>query len=267
MLTVNIIPKTHCYFNIILIQELLWSIICSIPSSTCSEGEVLVGAPHHPNWLFFVRPSVTQANFPRVLAYINIHLISFYFSLRRDIINHRDILLISFFTNNVCSFIMNIYSNASHSALKYLKDTEVNINNSLIMTGDFNIRDRLWDPSFRHHSSISDVLFILADLFNLDLSLSTNPVPTRYSDTTGKLDSVINLMFLHSKSSELNNHVIHLDWRLTSNHALFTVSISIEEEFVQTAKLLLLKKSDEEEAFVKEVSSIIKSLDTSNLSN
>jgi len=38
---------------------------------------------------------------------------------------------------------MNIYSDASHSTLKYLKDTEVNINNLLIMTGDFNIRDRL----------------------------------------------------------------------------------------------------------------------------
>ena len=36
---------------------------------------------------------------------------------------------------------MNIYSDSSYSALKYLKDTKVNINNLLIMTGDFNIRD------------------------------------------------------------------------------------------------------------------------------
>ena len=28
--------------------------------------------------------------------------------------------------------------------LKYLKNTEVNINNVLIITGDFNIRDSLW---------------------------------------------------------------------------------------------------------------------------
>jgi len=38
---------------------------------------------------------------------------------------------------------MNIYSDSSHLALKYLKDTEININNLLIMTGDFNIRDSL----------------------------------------------------------------------------------------------------------------------------
>ena len=36
---------------------------------------------------------------------------------------------------------MNIYFDTSHSTLKYLKDTEVNMNNLLIMIGDFNIRD------------------------------------------------------------------------------------------------------------------------------
>jgi len=142
----------------------------------------------------------------------------------------------------------------------------VNINNLLIMTGNFNIKDQLWDSSFPHHSSISNDFFILANSFNLDLSLSTNPVPTRYSDTIGESDSVIDLMFLHSESNELNNHAIHPDWQLTSDHAPLTVTISIEEEFVQTAKLLLPKKSDKEEAFIKEVSSIIKFLDTSNLS-
>ena len=207
-LVVNTILKTYSNFNIILIQEPSWSIICLIPSSTCSVGNVLVGASHYFNWLSFARPPVTQLDFSRVMAYINIHLSLFWFSLHKDIINHKDILLISFFTNNVCSFIMNIYSDASHSALKYLKDTEVNINNLLIMMGDFNIRDQSWDPSFPYHLSISDDLLIIADSFNLDLSLPTNSVSTRYSDIADKLNSVINLIFLHSGSSELNNHLI-----------------------------------------------------------
>jgi len=38
---------------------------------------------------------------------------------------------------------MNVYSDSSHMALKYLKDIEVNIDNMLVMTGDFNIRDSL----------------------------------------------------------------------------------------------------------------------------
>ena len=49
----------------------------------------------------------------------------------------------SFTNNHVQYFIMNVYSDSFHTALKYLKDIEVNIDNVLIMTGDFNIRNSL----------------------------------------------------------------------------------------------------------------------------
>ena len=91
---------------------------------------------------------------------------------------------------------MNIYSDSFHTALKYLKDIKININNILVITGDFNIRDSLWDSSFSHHSSISDDLIIIADSFNLTLSMPTNPSPTRFSDTAGEANSVVDLMFL-----------------------------------------------------------------------
>ena len=267
MFIVNIILETYSHFDIILIQEPPQSFICLISSSSSSEGKVLVGAPHHPNWLSFSRPPSSQLDFPRVLAYINIHLSSLHFSLCKDIINHRDILLISFFSNNVCSFIMNIYFDTSHSTLKYLKDTKVNMNNLLIMIGDFNIRDQLWDSSFPHYASISDNLLIIADLFNLDLLISTNSISTRYSDTIGKSDLVIDLMFLRSNLSELNNHVIHLEWHLTSDHAPFTITIPIVEEIIPTSKFLISKNSEEEEAFSREAALVFKSLDTLNLSN
>ena len=64
------------------------------------------------------------------------------------------------------------------------------------MTGNFNIRDSIWDPSFSHYSSISNNLIIIADLFNLDLSILINQVPTRYLDTVSEAYSVIDLMFL-----------------------------------------------------------------------
>ena len=38
-------------------------------------------------------------------------------------------------------FMLNVYSNSSQLALKYLKDTKASIHNDIIMTGDFNIRD------------------------------------------------------------------------------------------------------------------------------
>ena len=162
---------------------------------------------------------------------------------------------------------MNVYSDSSHLALKYLKDTEVNINNLLIMTGDFNIRDSLWDPSFPYHFFISDDLIIIADFFNLDLSTPTNPTSTRYSDTEGEANLVINLIFLHSGSTELNNHLIHPDWHLSSDHVPLIVTIPIAEEYITSSKLSILKKSKEEAAFVKGTTAVIKNLNTSNLTN
>jgi len=172
----------------------------------------LVGVHYHPNWLTFARESNSANDSPQVIIYVNIRLSSLQFALCKDIINHKDILLISFFNNNKNFWIMNVYSDSSHSVLKYLKDSEANIQNLLIMTGDFNIQDSIWNSSFPYHSSISDDLIIIADSFNLDLLVSTNPVPTRYSDTIGELNSVINLMFLRSGLTELNNYSIHPDW-------------------------------------------------------
>jgi len=102
-----------------------------------------MGTCHHPNWITFTRFPSDKSDSPRVISYVNICLSSLCFLLCKDIINHRDISIISFFNNNVCYYIMNIYSDSSHTALKYLKDTEVNIENVLLMTGDFNIRDSL----------------------------------------------------------------------------------------------------------------------------
>ena len=102
------------------------------------------------------------------------------------------------------------------------------------MTSDFNIRDSIWNLYFPHHSAISDDLMIIADSFNLDLSFPTHHVPTRYLDMAGKLNLVINLMFLQNGSTELNNHSVHPDWYLFSDYALLMVSIAINEENIDS---------------------------------
>jgi len=193
---INTILEVNQNFDIIFDQEPSWMTIRSIPSSANCEGIPLVGILNHPNWLTFTRELCLANDSPRVIIYVNIRLSSFQFFFSKDIINHKDILLASFFNDNNIFWIMNVYSDSSHSALKYLKDTEVNIPNLLIMTSDFNIRNSIWDSSFPHHSTISDDLMIIADLFNLDLSIPTNQVPTRYLDMVGEAKSVINLMFL-----------------------------------------------------------------------
>ena len=114
--------------------------------------------------------------------------------------------------------------------MKYLKNTEANIHDILIMAGNFNIRDNNYDLSFLYHSSHSDLLIDIADLIDLCLSKPTNQVSTRYSDNTNQFNSVINLMFLRSNLLELDSNTIHSEWRYLSDYALLMVNKNIDQE-------------------------------------
>ena len=123
-LIIKMILETCFKFDILFIQEPFWSTICSIPSSKSREGEELVGVPNYPNWLVFANKLPNIHDYPRVITYVNIRLSFLCFSLCKNIVSHRDISIVSFFINNNSFFLINIYSDFTQSALKYLKDTE-----------------------------------------------------------------------------------------------------------------------------------------------
>ena len=224
-----------------------------------------MGTSYHPNQMTFTRIPLNNKDIPRVIIYVNICLSALRFLLHKDIFNYRDISLISFSNNNICYYIMNVYSDSSNTTLKYLKDTKANINNVVLMTGDFNIRDSLCNSPFPFHSSISDDLIMIADSFNLTLSSPTNPCPTRYSNMAGESNSVIDLMFLCYGSSELDHHSIILESRLLSDHAPLSVVISLFKEIIQISKLSLAPKSEQESAFIKDVILKFKNLNMTNI--
>jgi len=105
------------------------------------KEEDIISTPYYPSWIMFARTSTNNNNYPRVITYINIKLISLHFSLRKDILNHYEINLVSFFNHGIISFVINVYLDNQQNVLKYLKNTEANLNNVLIMTGNFNIKD------------------------------------------------------------------------------------------------------------------------------
>ena len=74
-----------------------------------------------------------------------------------------------------------------------------------------------------------------------------------------KSNSVIDLIFLWSGSTELNNHSLHPNWQIFSDHASLTIFILITEENIVSSKFFIMKNS-EETAFIKDVSYAIKNL-------
>jgi len=68
-------------FDVIFLQEPPWRVIHRVPSTTNRQGDEIVGAPKHPDWLTVVRP-LTNDEAPRVLAYVHNRLIRLCPSLR-----------------------------------------------------------------------------------------------------------------------------------------------------------------------------------------
>ena len=144
----------------------------------------------------FARQSVNSDECLRVLIYINSRIIYSQFSLRKDLINHRDINLISFFNSSIIYLTINIYSDDQQAALKYLKNIDINLNNVLIITEDLNIRDNNWDLVYLHHSIYANIFREITDSFSLELSMPIIQVLTRYVVNSRDSNLVINLIFL-----------------------------------------------------------------------
>jgi len=139
--------------------------------------------------------------------------------------------------------------------LKYFKDTEADLNNVIVITGNFNIRDSYWDPLFPHHLIHADHLLKIADLFNLERLLPINLVLTRYADNLNDSNSIIDLMFLRGYSEKFDTHSILLDMRDPFNHTFLTINIAIQEELIQEKRLSFYKRSEKEEDSIKKTQS------------
>ena len=156
--------------------------------------------------------------------------------------------LVSFFNKSIIFFIINIYSNKHQMALKYLKNTKVNIRNILIMTGNFNIRNSNWDLFYSHYLAYSDILLEVADFFYLRFSISINQVPTQYTDNSNNPNSVIDLMFLWPDLNEINNHLILLEYNVKLNRYWLSKIIKNWKNFrvIKKTKCIFFNKKIQE---------------------
>ena len=125
--------------------------------------------------------------------------------------------------------MINIYSDSNQTALQVLWQSMTNMNNTIILTGDFNIRDSDWDPSFRHHSSHTDDLITIANSLGLELSPLSNPGPIRFADNPHDTNSIIDLVFLLPGNTGFGQHTLHPEICKPFNHIPLIIEIGIRE--------------------------------------
>ena len=118
-----------------------------------------------------------------------------------------------------------------------------------------------------HNTIHTNILFEIANSLNLDLSSSINPVLTWYVDNSQDANSVIDLIFLCTKSEKFDNHQIMLELHSSPDYASLSVSITIKEEYIQERKQIIIKNNEKEKRFINELRDKINNINTSNILN
>jgi len=189
------------------------------------------------------------------------------FTLRLDIINHRDVNVLVFYSGQHINYVINVYSDDNQNALYFLNRNIVDLNNTIVMTGDFNIRDNDWDPNYPHHSVHTEDLLTLAESLGLDLSPPTNPGPTRFADNPRDTNSVIDLAFINPNNSGFSQHSLHPELRRPSDYVPLIIEVSINETNINNSFWSISKDSEEEKNFTKAITDSTLALDTSNITS
>ncbi|CAA7258924.1 unnamed protein product [Cyclocybe aegerita] len=138
------------------------------------EGDEVIGAPKHPDWLQMVR--IKEGEVPRVIAYVSTRLSRYRPAMRRDIVDHCNILVLSLFSGGEVLNLMNVYSDDQHTAIEHLAARVHSLPPFIYMAGDFNCDT--------------------ASQIGLEWARPSNHGPTRISPNPNQRSNVLDLVFL-----------------------------------------------------------------------
>ena len=127
--------------------EHLINIVLKSMSSTpmrISQLNILVDIDCLKTWLALIRRSFWELSIAIKTMRIIKELMKIWLNEvcdRLDIINYHDINILAFHNDWDTNYMINIYSNSSQTTFQVLWQNMANIDNTIILIGDFNIRD------------------------------------------------------------------------------------------------------------------------------
>ena len=126
--------------DIFMIQEPPWKMIRHMASMTDPEGSPVIGPPHHLAWITIYKPGTLEDR-PRVAAYVSLRLMGCHPRVHRNLVDHRDLQLLSVTIGGVEYFLLNVYSDVQATAIQWLDSNWDSLSSLCWMGRDFNCRD------------------------------------------------------------------------------------------------------------------------------
>lgn len=185
----------------------------------------------------------------------------------RKIINHCDINIIVFHNLQDTNFIINIYSDSNQIALHMLCNNIRDLGKTIVMTGDFNIRDSNWDPNYHHHFIHIEDLITIVNSLGLELSPPSNPGPIRFADNPHNTNLVLDLVFLVPDNPRFDKHTLFPELWKPLDHVSLLINVGINKENINTIIQSIKKDSNEEKDFINEIINNVKCLNTLAITN
>ncbi|KXN89367.1 hypothetical protein AN958_05791, partial [Leucoagaricus sp. SymC.cos] len=253
-------------FDILFFQELPWRTIRQTVSTTSEGGDVVVGAPKHPDWLYMVRPPTNGQN-PCVMAYVHRRLAVLCPSMQRDIIDHHNLLVLSLFTPRGMVNLLNVYSDNAHTVINLLSRDVDQLPAFIYMGSDFNCHSEVWDSSCTLHPLVAQCLLELASDVGLEWARPSNSEVTHIPHNPDFAGSVIDLVFTTPSVSVSDLPRLDLDRRGPLDHVPISTLVPLSEIDIRVTRMVIPRESPEESGFLIDLAAGLRSLDVGDLSS
>ncbi|KXN92642.1 hypothetical protein AN958_00890 [Leucoagaricus sp. SymC.cos] len=251
-------------FHVLFFQEPPWRTIRQMVLMTSMEGNDIVGAPKHPDWLYMVRLPTNGQN-PCVMAYVHRHLAVLRPSMWRDIIDHCDLFVLSLFMPCRMVNLLNIYSDDAHTVINLLARDVDQLPTFIYMGSDFNCHLEVWDLSCMSHPLVAQCLLELASDIGLKWAQPSNPGLTHIPHSPDLAGSVIDLVFTVLVASASDLPRLDLEcWGLL-DHVLISTLLPLSEIDIQVSHMVISRESPEESRFLIDLATGLRSLDVGDL--
>ncbi|KXN82183.1 hypothetical protein AN958_02952 [Leucoagaricus sp. SymC.cos] len=184
-----------------------------------------------------------------------------------DIVDHRDIFVLSLFTSKGAVNLLNVYSDDTHTAINLLSREVDALPAFIYMGGDFNCHSEVWDPSHTSHPLIAQCLLEFASDIGLEWARPSNPGLTHIPHNPDLASSVIDLVFTGPLSVQSNLPRLDLDCRGPSDHVPLSTLIPILESEIRISRMVIPRESPEESGFLIDLATGLWALNVGDLSS